>query len=233
MKNQRGHVIVLPYPAQGHINPLLQFAKRLASKGLKATLATTHYTVNSIHSTTVGVEAISDGYDEGGFKQSPGVEAYLESFKSVGSKTLAELISKFSDSASPVNCVVYDSLLPWALDVARKFGIYAAVFLTNSASVCSMYWHINLGHLTLPVKQETEPLLLPGLPSLAISDMPGFLANPSSHSAYLAVIMEKFGRLEENDWVFCNSSEVLESEVSLLCFILRAFMFNSTTYYIW
>jgi hypothetical protein len=177
--------------------------------------------------------AISDGYDEGGFKQSPGVEAYLESFKSVGSKTLAELISKFSDSASPVNCVVYDSLLPWALDVARKFGIYAAVFLTNSASVCSMYWHINLGHLTLPVKQETEPLLLPGLPSLAISDMPGFLANPSSHSAYLAVIMEKFGRLEENDWVFCNSSEVLESEVSLLCFILRAFMFNSTTYYIW
>nr|POF04968.1 udp-glycosyltransferase 74f2 [Quercus suber] len=94
----------------------------------------------------------SDGYDEGGYKEAPSTEAYLESFKPVGSKALAELISKFKDSASPVNCVVYDSLLPWALDVARKFGIYGAVFLTDSASVCSMYWHIDHGRLTLPVK---------------------------------------------------------------------------------
>ena len=54
-----------------HIDPLLQFAKRSASKGLKATLAITHYTVKSIHATTVGVEPISDGYDEGGYKQAP------------------------------------------------------------------------------------------------------------------------------------------------------------------
>ena len=45
MSNQKGHVIVLTYPAQGHINPLLQFAKCLNSKGLKATPATTHYAV--------------------------------------------------------------------------------------------------------------------------------------------------------------------------------------------
>ncbi|KAB1202463.1 UDP-glycosyltransferase 74F2 [Morella rubra] len=213
MNYKRGHVIVLTYPAQGHINPLLQFAKRLASKGLKATLATTHYTVESINSATVGVEPISDGYDEGGFKQAPSVEAYLESFKSVGSKTLADLVSKFNDSGSPVDCIVYDSLLPWALDVARQFGIFGAVFLTNSASVCSMYWQIDHGHLTLPVKKEAEPVLLPGLPSLSISDLPGFLAQPASHSAYLEVIMEKFGRLEENDWVFCNSFEELENEL--------------------
>ncbi|KAF3958344.1 hypothetical protein CMV_016744 [Castanea mollissima] len=130
-------VVVRTYPAESHINPL-QFAKRLASKGLKATLATTHYTVKSIHATTVGVEPIPDGYDEGGYRQTPSTEAYLESFKSVGSKTLSELISKFKDSDSPVNCIVYDSLLPWALDVARQFGICGAVFLTNSASVCSM-----------------------------------------------------------------------------------------------
>ncbi|GMY24595.1 UDP-glycosyltransferase 74B1-like [Fagus crenata] len=173
----------------------------------------THYTLKSYHATTVGIKPISDGYDESGFKQAPSTEAYLESFKSVGSKTLSDLISKFKDSASPVNCIVYDSLLPWALDVARQLGIYGAVFLTNSASVCSMYWHIHHGHLTLPVKQETEPVLLPGLPSLGISDLPSFLAQPASNSAYLAVIMEKIGCLENNDWVFCNSSEELESEL--------------------
>ncbi|KAM5570551.1 UDP-glycosyltransferase 74B1-like [Rosa sericea] len=215
MKNQKtGHVIVLTYPAQGHINPLLQFAKRLASKGLKVTLATTPYTLKSIHSTTVGIEPISDGYDESGFSQSPSVQAYLDSFKTVGSRTLSELLLKFSSSGSPVNCIVFDSLLPWALDVAKKFNIYGAVFLTNSASVCSMFWHVNHGHLSFPVTQERgAPLLMPGLPPLDLPDLPSFLSQPAPHSPYLALILEKFARLEENDWVFCNSFEELESEL--------------------
>uniref|UniRef100_A0A5B7BNL2 Glycosyltransferase n=1 Tax=Davidia involucrata TaxID=16924 RepID=A0A5B7BNL2_DAVIN len=216
MEKQKGHVIVLPYPAQGHINPLLQFAKRLASKGLKATLATTHYTVNSIYAAGVGVEPISDGYDDGGFKQAPSVEAYLESFKTVGSRTLTDLILKFSNSTTcpPVNCLVYDSLLPWALDVARELGIYGAVFLTNSASVCSMFWQIDRGVLTLPVRPEIVPVSMPGLPPLGFSDMPSFLAQPASHSAYLKVILEKFSILEQNDWVFDNTFEELESELA-------------------
>ncbi|GLT70546.1 hypothetical protein SLA2020_426190 [Shorea laevis] len=213
MQNQRGHVLVVTYPAQGHINPLLQFAKRLASKGLKATLATTHYTVKSIQATNVAVEPISDGFDGGGFKLAPSVEAYLESFRTVGSRTLAELIVKYRDTSTPVCCIVYDSLLPWALDVARKFGIYGAVMFTNSASVCSMYWQIHQGLLTLPVKHELLPLSLPGLPLLNYSELPSFLAQPAAHSAYLAVIMEKFGCLDTNDWVFYNSFEELESEL--------------------
>lgn len=172
------------------------------------------------------MEPISDGFDEAGFKQAPSLEAYIDSFNSVGSKTLAELISKFNDSASPVNCIVYDSLLPWALQVARQFGIYGAVFLTNSASVCSMYWHIHHGNLTLPVKLETEQLLLPGLPPLGISNLPAFIEQPTRASAYLTLILEKFGLLEENDWVFCNSFEELESEVTLLYLTLTDFMFN-------
>lgn len=204
---------MVTYPAQGHINPLLQFAKRLASKGLKATLATTHYTLKSINTTAVGVEPISDGYDGGGYPLAPSLEAYLESFRAVGSKTLAELIMKFSATESPVNCVVYDSLLPWALEVARRFGIVGVVFLTNSASVCSLYCHINRGDLSFPVEKEKVPLLMPGLPPLGLSEMPSFLAQPGDHSPYLALIMEKFGILEEIDWVFCNSFEELESEV--------------------
>ncbi|KAL5544265.1 hypothetical protein UlMin_008049 [Ulmus minor] len=213
MKNQRGHAIVLTYPAQGHINPLLQFAKRLASKGLRTTFSTTHYSLKSILTTTVGLEPISDGFDEGGFNQAPSLEAYLESFKLVGSTTLSEIIEKFNGSDSPVNCVVYDSLLPWALDVAKKFNVYAVAFLTNSASICSLYWHIDRGNSSFLAMQETEPVLLPGLPPLGFSEMPSFLVQPQNHSAYLALIMEKFGRLEENDWVFCNSFEELESEL--------------------
>lgn len=86
--------------------------------------------------------------------------------------------------------------------------------MTNSASVCSMYWRINEGLLSLPVKEEAMPELLPGAPELDLSDFPSFLVNPESNSAYLVAIMEKFGNLDESDWVFCNSFEELETEVT-------------------
>ncbi|XP_022735759.1 UDP-glycosyltransferase 74B1-like [Durio zibethinus] len=214
MQNQRGvHVLVVIYPAQGHINPLIQFAKRLASKGVKVTVATTPYTIKSIHANTISIEPISDGFDEGGFKQASSLETYLESFKTVGSTTLAELIVKFNNSGTPVSCIVYDSLLSWALDVAKEFGIYAAMLLTNSASVCSLYWQINQGRLTLPMKQEALAAPMPGLPSLGFSDLPSFLTQPAKHYAYLSLILDNTGALDKNDWVFCNSFEELEREL--------------------
>ncbi|KAL5698960.1 N-hydroxythioamide S-beta-glucosyltransferase [Ranunculus cassubicifolius] len=196
----RGHVVVLPYPSQGHINPLVQFAKRLASKGVKATVATTHYTVNTIHAPNVGVEPISDGYNESGHAQAPSTEVYLESFKSVGSKTLSEVIQKFENSAFPVNCIVYDSFFGWALDVARKHGIYGAPFFTYSAHVCSIYGHIRSGALNLPIKNENKPVLLDGLPPLEFSDFPSYLRSPEFEVSipYATMNLNQFSNLEKN-----------------------------------
>lgn len=229
MSHQNGHIILLPYPAQGHINPLLQFAKRLVAKGLKATFATTPYTINLINAPTVSIQPLSDGFDEGGFKHAPTVEAYLQSYKSVGSKALTELISKFADSSCPVNCIVYDSLLPWALDVAKQFGIYGAVFLTNSASVCFLYWQTKIRGLDLRLREEDMfRFSLPGVPgALEISDMPTLIARSQDHSAYLATVMDMFENLELNDWVFSNTFQELENEVIPL---YNSFFFGSCVF---
>ncbi|KAL7133017.1 hypothetical protein ABFS83_12G113100 [Erythranthe nasuta] len=206
------HVIVLPYPSQGHINPLLQFAKRLASKGVKATLATTHYTVRSIQTDAVAVEPVSDGFDHGGFAQAQNEAAYLNSFKENGSKTLSHLIDKYRTTAYPVTCVIYDSFLPWALDVAREHGMLAASFFTNSAAVCAIFSHIHGGALSLPVDAKEKPLVLPGLPPLNSCDLPGFLRAPESYPAYLAMKMSQFSNLEKADFVFANTFQDLESQ---------------------
>ncbi|OAY49876.1 UDP-glycosyltransferase 74B1 [Manihot esculenta] len=209
----KGHVVVLPYPSQGHINPLLQFAKRLASKGLKATLATTHYTVKSICAPNITVEPISDGFDEAGFAQAKDVDLYLKSFKANGSSTLSHLIQKFQNSSFPVNCIVYDSFLPWVLDVARQHGIFGAPFFTNSATVCSIFCRIHYGFLTLPLElEDNKPLLLPGLPPLYDSDLPTFLRLPESYPAYLAMKLSQFSNLDMADWIFANTFEGLESK---------------------
>ncbi|KAL1060034.1 hypothetical protein V6Z11_1Z131900 [Gossypium hirsutum] len=199
-KQMKGHVLVLPYPSQGHINPLLQFAKRLASKGVKATLTTTHYTLNSISAAHIGVEPISDGFDEGGFSQAGNVDFYLKSFRDHGSRTLAELIQKFSNSATPVNCVVQAAWDLWA------------AFFTNSATVCSIFAHIHHGLLTLPLTPETTPLLLPGLPPLYFPDLPSFLRFPDSYPAYLAMKLSQYSNLNQADWVFSNTFEELEGK---------------------
>lgn len=224
MEKTKGHVVVVTYPAQGHINPLLQFAKCLVSKGLKVTLAATPYTADSIRADGIDVMTISDGFDDGGFKRAPGVESYLDSFKTVGSRTLTDLIhrlnettsSSSSSSSSPaVNCIVYDSLLPWAIDVAKHFGICVAVFWTNLASIFYLYWQINSGVLTFPVPLEKFPLSLPGLPPLGVDEMPDFLTSPTrQHRAYLAVIFEQTLRTDENDYFFANTFEALEFELA-------------------
>ncbi|GAV92055.1 hypothetical protein CFOL_v3_35439, partial [Cephalotus follicularis] len=209
----KGHVVVVPYPGQGHINPLLQFAKRLASKGVKATFATTYYTVKSINAPNIGVEPISDGFDEGGFADAKKEDIYIESFKANGSKTLSQLIQKYENTNFPVNCVVYDSFLPWALDVAKQHGIYGAAFFTNTATVCNIFCRIHHGLLTLPAKQEDMPWLIPGLPPLYFRDLPTFIKMPISNPAYLAMKLGQYPNLDKADWSFANTFEELEGEV--------------------
>ncbi|XP_057762656.1 UDP-glycosyltransferase 74B1-like [Arachis stenosperma] len=211
-KHNNVHVLLLPYPAQGHINPLVQFAKRLASKGVKATIATTHYTVNTINAPNVGVEAISDGFDNGGFAQAKNVQLFLTSFRTVGAKTLSQLIERFQQTTTPVTCIVYDSFFPWALDVAKRHGVYGAAFFTNSAAVCNIFCRIHHGLLELPVEEEDLPLFVPGIPPLDLPDLPSFIRFPESYPDYLAMKLSQFSNLNKADFMFVNTFEALESE---------------------
>ncbi|KAH0644265.1 hypothetical protein KY284_032149 [Solanum tuberosum] len=55
--------------------------------------------------TSVSIEAISDGYDDGGIDQAKTYEAYLTRFKEVGSDTLSQLIQKLENSGCPASDV--------------------------------------------------------------------------------------------------------------------------------
>ncbi|GAY63365.1 hypothetical protein CUMW_224940 [Citrus unshiu] len=129
-KIHRAHVLIVPYPSQGHINPTFQFAKRLASRGLKITLALTNFiyksTKPSSPSGSVQIDTISDGYDDGDLSKAESIHAFFQNMEVPGSKTLAELITKFKSTSNPIDCVIYDAFLYWALDVAK--GQYSAYF---------------------------------------------------------------------------------------------------------
>ncbi|CAK9155621.1 unnamed protein product [Ilex paraguariensis] len=50
-KAYKAHVVVLAYHGQGHINPIVQFSKRLASKGIKVTVTTKLSTTKTMQAT--------------------------------------------------------------------------------------------------------------------------------------------------------------------------------------
>lgn len=210
----RPHVLVFPYPLQGHINPMLQFAKRLSSKGLAVSLVTTHFIAKSMdaHMAYVDVVSISDGFDDGGRESAPSPQAYLEQFAAVGAQSLSDAILGMErSSVCAPNCLVYDSFVTWALDVAKGCGIAAASFFTQSCAVDLMYYNMHKGLLSSPPWEKT--VLLPGLPNFEMSELPSFVSRSSVHQWLLDFLVEQFSNLHKADWVLCNTFHELEEQV--------------------
>lgn len=211
----KGHVVVLPYPVQGHLNPMVQFAKRLVSKGVRVTIATTTYTVSSISTPLLSVEPISDGFDFipiaiPGFN----VDTYSESFQLHGSETLTRVIEKLKSTDSPIDCLVYDSFLPWGLEFARSNSISAAAFFTNNLTVCSVLRKFSDGAFPLPADPNSSPFLARGLPPLSYDELPSFVGRHwLSHAAHGRVLLNQFPNHENADWLFVNGFDGLETQV--------------------
>ncbi|GAV68388.1 UDPGT domain-containing protein [Cephalotus follicularis] len=210
----RAHALILPFPSQGHINPMLQFAKRLVSKGVKATLVNTIFISNSMHafpSSFINVETISDGFDDRGFSQAKNCEDYLTTFQAVGSQTLSHLIKKLKDSGNSISTLIYDSLMPWALDVAKQFGVLGVVFFTQSCAVNNIYYHLHKGLLRLPLLGPS--VSIPGLPLLQVMETPTFVYDSEFFSDFYHASINQFSNIDDVDWVLCVIFYEMEKEV--------------------
>ncbi|KAH9726758.1 UDP-glycosyltransferase 74F2 [Citrus sinensis] len=215
-KIHRAHVLIVPYPSQGHINPTFQFAKRLASKGLKITLALTNFIYKSTKPSqpagSVQIDTISDGYDDGDLTKAESIHAFFQNMEAAGSKTLSELITKYKSTSNPIDCVVYDAFLYWALDVAKVFGLFAAAFFTQTCAVNFIYYLVHHGLLKLPV--SSTPVSIPGLPLLELQDMPSFSGVQGKYSAYFEMVLNQFSNADRDDLLLVNTFYELESEVA-------------------
>ncbi|KQJ91066.1 UDP-glucosyltransferase UGT13248 [Brachypodium distachyon] len=223
------HILLLPYPSQGHINPILQFGKRLAAThpGVRCTLAVTRFllaeTRGAASPGAVHLAEISDGFDRGGFTEAAGdVAAYLARLESAGSRTVGELLRAEAEAGEehgrqPVRAVVYDAFLqPWAPAVGRRHGAACAAFFTQAPAVDLAYAHAQAGRMHVPVLGIGEETLeLPGLPAgLKRADLPTFLTDPSDCPAYLDLLLKQFVGLDSVDHVLVNSFHELQPQES-------------------
>ncbi|KAK1565086.1 hypothetical protein Q3G72_018377 [Acer saccharum] len=216
-KGRKPHVLIVPNTGQGHITPMVQFGKRLVTKGIKVTLVTSVYLSKSMHvdpESSIAIETISDGFDEIG-PQKAGVDSkvYFPSFRINGSRTLAELIEKLANNGQPATAIVYDGLLSWALDVAKQYGLLKAAFFTQSCAVNSINYHVNRKLLPLPI--TGSHVSLPELPPLLPTETSLFLLvyGKISPPHLQELVSNQFSNMDEADWVLFNTFYKLEEKI--------------------
>ncbi|CAO2148675.1 unnamed protein product [Urochloa humidicola] len=211
------HVLLVSYPTQGQINPLLQLGKRLAAhRGVRCTLAVTRFALSQSTPQTGGavhIAAFSDGCDRGGYDEAGDTPAHLTWLESAGTASLDELLSAESARGRPVRAVVYDSFLLWAPRVARQHGAACVAFFTQMCAVNVAYAHAWAGRMDLPVAPGKAVPELPGLSArLGPADFPTFLTEPDGNSrAYFDLLTQQCHGFEVADHVFVNSFYELET----------------------
>ncbi|KAI3470050.1 hypothetical protein Pfo_026713 [Paulownia fortunei] len=221
----RRHVLLMTFPAQGHINPSLQFAKRLINMGIKVTFATSVYARRRMAKTTgrdvpkgLTFASFSDGYDDG-FKLSDDAQKYMMEIRREGSKALKDTILTAAEQGCPVTCLVYTLLLPWASEVAREVHIPSALLWIQPATVLDIYYYYFNGFADEIIASSNDPswkIQLHGIPLLSKLDLPSFML-PSSSERYsfaLPTFKEQLDTLdaETKPKVLVNTFDALEPD---------------------
>ncbi|XP_058769520.1 cinnamate beta-D-glucosyltransferase-like [Vicia villosa] len=219
-------ILLVSYPAQGHINPLLRLAKCLAAKGSSVTFITTEYagknmrTVNNItdkSTTPIGDGSLTFHFFDDGLPEDDSIRnslsGYSEQLELVGKQFLSQMIKNHADSNKPISCIINNPFLPWVCDVAYENDVPSALLWVQSAAVFIAYY--NYFHKLTPFPTDSEPYIDVQINSslvLKYNEIPDFL-HPFCKYPFLAtLILEQFKNLSKVFCVLVDTYEELEHD---------------------
>uniref|UniRef100_A0A453STT6 Glycosyltransferase n=1 Tax=Aegilops tauschii subsp. strangulata TaxID=200361 RepID=A0A453STT6_AEGTS len=169
------HVLVFPWPLQGHINCMLHLTAALLDAGFRVTFLHTEHNLSRLARAALppGLRLLSvpDGLPDDHPRSVRSLKELTESMFTTGSAAYrALLLSLRSDSdAPPLTCVIADGIMPFAVDIAEELGVPALAFRT--ASACSY-----LAYLSVPTLVELGEVPFPADdPVRGVPGMEGFL----------------------------------------------------------
>ncbi|KAJ4954845.1 hypothetical protein NE237_011628 [Protea cynaroides] len=212
------HFLVVSFPAQGHINPSLQFAKRLIRIGAHVTFVTSiaahRRMTNAPTLDCLTYAPFSDGYDDAIDHRN---HQCFDELKRHGSVTLTDLVVAAANDHQTVTCIVYNHLLTWVPELARDLHVPSVLLWIQPAAVLDIYYYYFNGYDDVIDRINNDPsfcLELPGLPSLTCVDLPSFLIPSNTRLPFKSLFRELIQNLEKETKarVLVNSFEALEAE---------------------
>ena len=128
------HVLVVPYPAQGHVAPLMKFSHQIVDHGIKVTFVSPEF-IHERLTTTMPMKSslrlvpLPDGLEPGDDRNDTIKlsNSFLEAMPG-HFKDLIEQINESDDER--ISCVITDGMVVPALEVAEKMGIKRAILCT-------------------------------------------------------------------------------------------------------
>ncbi|KAL6640868.1 hypothetical protein ACP70R_019049 [Stipagrostis hirtigluma subsp. patula] len=222
------HALIIPYPAQGHVIPLLELAHALVDRGFTVTFANSEFNHARV------VAAMSEKKDgDGGARllerirlvavpdgMAPGEDrANLVRLTVLMAESMAprveELIRRSVEAeGGPITCMVTDyNLGTWALDVARRTGIKSAAIWPASAAVLTTLLSIpKLIKDSIIDAQDGSALrqgtfqLFPDMPVMNTAHLAwNCIGNHEGQEAFFWYLVDGVRAVEMCDFVLCNS----------------------------
>ncbi|KAJ8638408.1 hypothetical protein MRB53_012675 [Persea americana] len=203
------HVLVVAFPAQGNVNPVVRLAKRLASKGLLVTFSSTEAAGLRMKKATDDKASTSIPIGKGKMRfefffddpdlndpNHTDLDAFMERLEKNGPKGVADLIDRQANEGRP-SCAVFTAYYHYCNDPTIKY----------------------------PATLESEiSVELPGMPVLAPADIPSFMLETNPYKSLTDVIVNQFKNIKKASWVLVESFmelerpiiEALEGKASLL-----------------
>lgn len=144
------HALVIPFPAQGHVIPLMEFSHCLAATGFKITFVNTEF----IHERVMGALSERDNNQNqirlvslpdgiGQEEDRNQLEKLYDSILNTMPGYLEELIQKINESDHDmITCIIADECVGWAVQIAKKMGIPSAAFWIFSAGYRALILNI-------------------------------------------------------------------------------------------
>ncbi|KAK4492713.1 hypothetical protein RD792_003533 [Penstemon davidsonii] len=234
---QKPHAILVSYPLQGHVNPSVHLAIKLASRGFIITFINTqsihHHITSKKATTTNGDEddifasvrksgldirytTVSDGLPVG-FDRSLHHDEFMASLLHVFSAHVEETIEKIVKNATPaVNCLIADTFFVWPGKLAKKYRLLHVSFWTEAALIFTLYYHMDLlrfnGHFGCIDLREDEIDYIPGVKSINPKDLTSYLQQMDTTTVCHQIIYKAFKDAKDADFVLCNTIQELEPE---------------------
>nr|BAG14302.1 sinapate glucosyltransferase [Gomphrena globosa] len=221
---QLTHIFMISFPGQGHINPLLRLGKRVASKGLLVTFATTENFGQYIRISNDAISdqpvPVGDGFirleffdDEwpDGDPRKHDMDQYLPQLEKVGRKWVTQRLAALAHEYRPVSCLVNNPFLPWVSDLAEELGLCSAMLWPQSCACFLAYYYFHNNLVPFPSQDALEiDVEIPTLPLLKWDEIPTFL-HPTTPYAFLKrAILAQYNNLTKPFCVLMDTFYELE-----------------------
>ncbi|PAN41971.1 hypothetical protein PAHAL_8G113800 [Panicum hallii] len=186
----KAHVLVLPFPAQGHVTPLMELSHRLVDHGFEVTFINTEVdhalVVAALRASSGGEAALGGGIHLASVPDGlTDDEDHKDLNKLIDAVTrhmpghLERLIAGLEAAGPPrAKWLVGDANMGWSFEVARKFGIRAVSVWPAATAALALNLKIPkliedglIDDKGLLRRQETFELA-PGMPPLHTSQLP-------------------------------------------------------------